>query len=185
MNCIKSSWDIFTPNWLQKASVTCVVVHLEENLVHGGCGTQAVQPPGKSVSLGNPEHSYMLFSLFAFLPPKIFLRGGLRNSMASQTWLVLGELLAALQSKRLFLYSGCMHPLKGFSPSSVLIVSVKLSDLRAWLPLPYHSWFQCILGRLWEMQEYGQQRHCLHIPLSALCALASWLLQDLYNASAG
>lgn len=185
VNCIKSSWDIFTPNWLQKASVTCVTVHLEENLIYEECGTQAVQPLGKSVSLGNPERSYMLFSLFVFLPPKFFLRGGLRNSMASQTWLVLGELIAVLQSKRLFLYSGCIHPLKGFSPSSVLIVSVKLSDLRAWLPLPHHSWFKCILGRLLEMQGYGHQRQCLHIPLSALCAFASWLLQNLYNASAG
>lgn len=128
---------------------------------------------------------YALFSLFAFLPPKFFPRGGLRNSLASQTWLMLGELLAVLQSKRLFLYSVCIHPLKGFSPSSVLIVPRKLSDLSAWLPLPHHFWFKCILGRLRKMWGYSCQRQCLHIPLSVLCAFSSWLLQNLYSASVG
>lgn len=60
MNCIKGSWDIFTPNWSQKAPVTCVTVHLEESLTRGECETANCVAPWKISLLGDSTKSSAL-----------------------------------------------------------------------------------------------------------------------------
>lgn len=57
MNCVKGSWDIFTPNWSQKISVMCHYPPWGE--LKGDVKQQTVLPLEKSVCLGiaqNPQH---------------------------------------------------------------------------------------------------------------------------------
>lgn len=129
MNCIKSSWDIFTLNWLQKASVTCVTIHLEKGLTHGGCGTASCAAPRKISLLGkaqNPQHS-----LCAALPPLLFASEALCKrrleeqhsiSNVANTWWIMHSVMEQKAFSPFWLY----NYLKGFSPSSVLVFTGKL-----------------------------------------------------------
>lgn len=153
MNCAKSSWDIFTPNWLQKVSVTCVAIHLEESLTHGGCGTASCAVPWKISFLGkaqNPQHS-----LCAAFPPRLFASKALYKRKLEEQRIISnvanpGELFTALWSKRPFPHSGYVIILKDVRRVLCWLLQGSCSDLSMQLPLQHPSWFEWILGRLWE-----------------------------------
>lgn len=184
MNFIKSSWDIFAPNWLQKASVTCVTVHLEESLTQGGCGTARCAAPWKISLLGKAQNAQ--HSLCAALPPRLFVSKALCKrrvrkqqsiSNVANTWWIIHSVMV----QKGFPLFWLNNYLEGFSPSSALVVTGKLlwsqhvdaalASLLIWVGLGQSL-------RYTEVQPSPTVPVCSFV--SDPCTFSSWPLQNKF-----
>lgn len=167
--------------------MTCVTIHLQESLTHGGCGTARCAAPWKISLLGkaqNPQPSLCSALCPCLFASKVLQKRRLEEqrsvSNVGNTWWIIHS----WQSKRLFPHSGYITILKDFHQVLCWLLQGSYSDLSMQLPLQHPSWFEWILVRLRETSCHQQE--CLHVPLWLTCTLSyPGLCKICFDASAG